>query len=81
MDRETHDRMVGLYWDILKLAEADPEYVRLRQVMEELEARYTALAGQMPGPSREAIELYIASREALNRRLLEVACGELAASQ
>ena len=77
MNRETHDRIVGLYWDIRERAQDDPEYIRLRQIMEELEEKYEAAVSNLPTEQREAVELYIAGRESMERRLLEIACTEV----
>ena len=76
MDRETHDQMVGLYWDIRARAEADEEDIRLRQITEELEEKYEAAVSGLPAEQRVAVELYIAGQESMGRRMLEIACGE-----
>lgn len=76
MDREQHDRMARVYWDIRNRAGGDPEYVRLYDITRELQERYESVMGQLSEPSRRTIELYITARENLNRRLLELACGE-----
>lgn len=77
MDRTTHDRIVGAYWDLLDRVQADQEYAALRRMCAVLEQQYETVAATMPNEQREVLERYITCRESLNRRALEFACTKL----
>ena len=75
MDRENHDRVVRAYWDIVSRVQSDPEYVRLRTELADLEPEYEAILAALSEEERITIDRTITLRETMNRRMLEFACG------
>ena len=75
MDAATQERICKLYWDFYERCQGDPEYALLR---EESERLYGAAVEGLTEEQREAVELYIACRESMGRRMLEFVCREIA---
>ena len=78
MDAATQERICKLYWDFWNRGQEDPEYAMLRAEAQRLEGLYAMAVKGLSEEQREAVELYIACRESMGRRMLEFVCGEIA---
>lgn len=77
MDMNKHDKICEAYWKLHGQVQADPEYARMLQELEELTPRYEDVLKTLPEETQTVIERYILIRESMNSRMLEYACGEL----
>jgi len=72
-----HEKLCKAYWDLMQRVQTDPEYLCLRQRLEELEPQYEAILASLPEEDRLIVELYWTCRENLDRRVIEYACEKL----
>ena len=71
-----HDELCGRYWDLRGRVQADPEYARLRDMLEALEPEYEAILHALPEEDRLTLDRYITLRENMGRRMAEFCVSE-----
>ena len=81
MDFNKHDKVCQAYWDIRARVQADGEYARMREELNNLESQYAATLKKLPVKDRELVERYILLRESMSSRMLEWACEQKLVSE
>ena len=74
MDVKNYDKVCQAYWDIRARVQDDEEYVRMQEMLKDLEPQYASALKKLPVKDRELVERYILLRESMSSRTLEWVC-------